>query len=109
MKRLTEVLDQLLERDFVTAFLKENGYSEVRDQIPRRVLLTQLQIAQIESLLKPLPDHASIGLLGSYRQRLLICSASTPPGGGVHGMCGYHAAQVALGRLERLRATPFAA
>jgi phytoene dehydrogenase-like protein len=27
---------------------------------------------------------------------LFICSSSTPPGGGVHGMCGYHAAQAVL-------------
>jgi phytoene dehydrogenase-like protein len=27
-----------------------------------------------------------------------LCSASTPPGGAVHGMCGYYAAQAALRR-----------
>jgi phytoene dehydrogenase-like protein len=31
---------------------------------------------------------------------IYICSASTPPGGGVHGMCGYHAAKMALSRWD---------
>ena len=31
---------------------------------------------------------------------LFICSAATPPGGGVHGMCGYYAAQRALREFE---------
>lgn len=29
-----------------------------------------------------------------------LCSASTPPGGGVHGMCGYHAAHAFLNTIE---------
>ena len=31
--------------------------------------------------------------------KIYICSASTPPGGGVHGMCGYHAAQLVLKKI----------
>lgn len=31
-------------------------------------------------------------------ESIYICSSSTPPGGGVHGLCGYHAANAALAR-----------
>jgi phytoene dehydrogenase-like protein len=30
------------------------------------------------------------------RKDIFLCSSSTPPGGGVHGLCGYYAAQSAL-------------
>ncbi len=45
-------------------------------------------------LFRPTRRHYATSARNVY-----ICSASTPPGGGVHGMCGYHAAKMALSRL----------
>ncbi len=39
------------------------------------------------------PDPYSTPASGIY-----LCSAATPPGGGVHGMCGWHAARSAIRR-----------
>jgi phytoene dehydrogenase-like protein len=49
-------------------------------------------------LLRPraTPDPYRTGIPGTY-----ICSAATPPGTGVHGMCGHNAAQSALRYLRR--------
>jgi phytoene dehydrogenase-like protein len=52
--------------------------------------LTQLftrPVARVSPYTTPLPG-------------VFLCSSSTPPGGGVHGMCGFHAARAALRSLR---------
>ena len=48
---------------------------------------------------RPVPGASPYRMPG---KGLYLCSSSTPPGGGVHGMCGYHAARAALARELRL-------
>ena len=52
-----------------------------------------LELSQF--LFRPTRRHYATSAKDIY-----LCSASTPPGGGVHGMCGYHAAKCALARLR---------
>jgi phytoene dehydrogenase-like protein len=49
--------------------------------------------AGLQLVLRP---RAGVHPYRTPNPRLFICSASTPPGGGVHGMCGLNAAQAAL-------------
>lgn len=44
-------------------------------------------------LLRPVPRWNPYS---TPNRRFFLCSSSTPPGGGVHGMCGYHAAQAVI-------------
>jgi phytoene dehydrogenase-like protein len=43
-------------------------------------------------------DPYATGVAGVY-----LCSQSTPPGAGIHGLCGYHAAKSALRWLQKRR------
>ncbi len=47
-------------------------------------------------VMRPTWRQYSTPLPGVY-----LCSASTPPGGAVHGLCGYYAAKKALAKLKR--------
>ncbi len=46
-------------------------------------------------------SRPTLGYYATGTRNLYLCSSSTPPGGGVHGMCGYHAAHAALRDANR--------
>lgn len=50
-----------------------------------------------QQFFRPTP---SLNPYATANPRLFICSASTPPGGGIHGMAGYHGALAALRRTH---------
>jgi phytoene dehydrogenase-like protein len=50
--------------------------------------------------LRQLFTRPTVRLYSTPAAGIYLCSASTPPGGGVHGMCGHFAARAALSWLE---------
>jgi phytoene dehydrogenase-like protein len=79
-----DILPSSVERDVHEhpAFVKHDGsggYMELRQLLARPMIR-----------LNPYSTPA---------EGLYICSSSTPPGGSVHGLCGYFAARAALRRL----------
>ena len=88
--------DCILERSITTPSDLERGNANLvgGDIAGGAADLAQLYSRPIASLH---PYRTSVG--GVY-----LCSSSTPPGVGVHGMCGFHAAQDALRYLSRDRA-----
>jgi phytoene dehydrogenase-like protein len=84
-----------------------------RDRVLRRSVLSPLGLEQHNpnlvggdigmgaSTLAQLFTRPTWRMYSTSRAGLYLCSASTPPGVGVHGMCGYHAAKRALAYLRR--------
>jgi len=100
---LTDVLERQVER-FAPGF---------RDRIWRGHVMNTAALEQYNGELTSRRDHrrrhrprqlftrpaVRANPYSTPNPDVFICSASTPPGGGVHGMCGYHAARAALRRL----------
>ena len=51
--------------------------------------------ARLQLLMRP---RIALDPYATSARDITLCSAATPPGGGVHGMCGYHGARSALRR-----------
>ena len=86
------------------------GFMLARDASAFRFCALPLSLGQAIGLLDAVgwqgDSSTATARLDPYatpNERFYICSAATPPGGGVHGMCGYHAARSVLRRLPSLR------
>jgi phytoene dehydrogenase-like protein len=55
---------------------------------------------QLRLVLRPAPTPFPYA---TRDRQVYLCSSATPPGPGVHGMCGYHAALAALRRVFKVR------
>jgi phytoene dehydrogenase-like protein len=99
---MTELIENQIER-FAPGF---------RDQIVAKHVLTPADFERHNPNLvggdinggaqdiRQMFTRPTISLYSTPMKGLYICSSSTPPGGGVHGMCGYNAARAAIRQMR---------
>jgi phytoene dehydrogenase-like protein len=95
---MTERIERQVERyapGFRTAILARHTFAPAdlerhnANMVGGDIMGGALDLRQL--IFRPTPMLYRTPLEGAY-----LCSSSTPPGGGVHGMCGFHAAWRAL-------------
>jgi len=95
---MTERIEKQIERfapGFIDLVLRRSVMFP-RDLEKRNANLVGGDINGGAPVLSQLFFRPTVKMYGTSRRGLYLCSASTPPGGGVHGMCGHFAARQAL-------------
>jgi len=94
----TSVIEDEIERyapGFKTHIMKRSVWSPARLQ-EHNANLVGGDIGGGSNVWTQLLTRPTWRMYRTSNRRLYMCSASTPPGGGVHGLCGYYAAQDVL-------------
>lgn len=97
---MTELIENQIERfapGFRDAILARNVMSPARFEEHNANLIGGDINGGVQDL-RQLFTRPTIRQYSTPLKWLYLCSSSTPPGGGVHGMCGYNAARKALRR-----------
>ena len=99
IKDMTEAIENQIER-FAPGF---------RDTVIRRHTMNSMDFETYnanyiggdvnggEATIDQLFTRPTTSIYRTPNKRLYLCSAATPPGGGIHGMCGHFAAKAAMG------------
>lgn len=95
---MTERIENQIERfapDFRARILSRSSMSPAQMESHNANLVGGDITGGVQTL-SQLFTRPTIHTYNTPLKNVYICSSSTPPGGGVHGLCGYHAARAAL-------------
>jgi phytoene dehydrogenase-like protein len=95
---MTEAIENQIERfapGFRDCIIARHSFSP-REMEGHNANLVGGDITGGAQILKQILFRPTRRLYRTPLRGVYLCSSSTPPGGGVHGMCGFHAARLAL-------------